>query len=264
MSTPRLTIGIPSCGRPEKLGKCLSSCVETVGEPTAVIIVESMPNDESRQLARNYHATLIEFDSPVGPARARFEIGKKVETELLLYTDDDLIARQGAIQRMLAIMDAHSNIDILGATWAENGGFRESGQLLAFNVTLDEKRVSKTMIYPDDLGAAGSVATRVDITMATMLVRTSVLERVAFDPRYDFYFELFDFGMQCREKGIHLYCTHLAVFDHNPHGYQGSTLRSAPRERDLGKFVGKWGYHPVGPLGGGVKKAKVFRPGKCE
>ena len=83
-----------------------------------------------------------------------------------------------------------------------------------------------------------------------MMLRAAILDRVAFDPRYDFFFDLWDFGMQVRRQGVNAYATALAIGDHWPGGYGDAvTARVTPREVDAQRFLDKWGYVPIGDSG---------------
>lgn len=55
-------------------------------------------------------------------------------------------------------------------------------------------------IPSDDVAGQGLVATHPPTPF--MILRTRILDRVAFDPRYDFFFDLLDLGMQIHRVGF--------------------------------------------------------------
>ncbi|MEM6812615.1 MAG: hypothetical protein AAF549_09145, partial [Pseudomonadota bacterium] len=91
---------------------------------------------------------------------------------------------------------------------------------------------------------------KVDAVLATMLIQTKIFEQVQFDPQFDFFFELFDFFMQCyqHKKNIHVMPT--VVFEHKPLTYSSSTLRQKTHANiDKQKFIDKWGLELIGSHG---------------
>ncbi len=85
-----------------------------------------------------------------------------------------------------------------------------------------------------------------------MLARSAVFEHVNFDPRYNFWFELFDFGMQCVAAGggVRMFATHRAAFTHDPGGYTHPNMSNGEREEDRRRFMAKWRVRQVGATGG--------------
>jgi chemotaxis response regulator CheB len=70
-----LTIGISSCGRPEKLRRCIDSLRSSIKGQFNILIVDSMPNESNRAFAKKMNnMELLEFESPIGPSQARYEL----------------------------------------------------------------------------------------------------------------------------------------------------------------------------------------------
>ncbi len=246
-----VTAAVPTCGRPDKLRECIERLlVDDVIE--RVLVWDSAPCEKNRALAAEFAiVSVVESERLTGPAEARLELARRVETDFTLYTDDDQYARNGAVAEMLRLMTRHSAVQILGGALCHDGKCWNVAQHINFGRIGGELTVHKTFTHPQDLDRLGIDMIAADITNPNMLVRTPAFRRVNFDPRFDFFFDLYDFGMQCKREGIQVFATHRAVFEHDAGGYTGPTMRAADRELDRQKFMTKWGVRQIGPTGGG-------------
>lgn len=202
---PGVTAAIPTCGRPAKLRKCVEACLAD-GLVERVLVWNSAPNPCERlsRFAVEFPAlSVIEAGRLIGPGEARYQLAGRVETEFLFFSDDSKYADAGAIAEMMRLMRLHDDVDILlGAQRNVNDGkWRDLAQHIAFGRLGEERTVHKTFTWPQDLDRLGLDMIVSDIPSSQMLARTAVFERVNFDPRYDFWFELYDFGMQCVTGG---------------------------------------------------------------
>ena len=151
-------------------------------------------------------------------------------------------------------MRLHNDVDILcAAQRSQNGKWRDLSQLIQFGTVGGRTTVHKTFIWPQDCKDLNLDIIKSDIPSSQALMRNSVFDRVNFDPQYDFFFELYDFGMSCLREGIHIFCTPLAVFEHDLGGYTRPTMRDRDREIDRQRFMAKWNVLQVGPTGGGLQ-----------
>ena len=202
---PGVTAAIPTCGRPAKLRTCVQACLAD-GLVDRVLVWNSAPNpcrELSRLAAEFPTLSIVEAGRLTGPGEARYQLARRVETEFTLFSDDSKYAEKGAIAEMMRLMRLHDDIDILlGAQRnANDGKWRDLAQNIACGRLGEEVTVHKTFTWPQDLERLGLDMIASDIPNAQMLARSAVFEHVNFDPRYNFWFELFDFGMQCVAAG---------------------------------------------------------------
>ena len=198
--------------------------------------------------------TVFEAGRLTGPSEARFELGKRCETEFLLYCDDSKFPDLGSIAELVRLMGSHDDVDILYGARRYKGKWGDLSQRIHFGRVGGRTTVHKTFTWPQDCKKLGCDMIASDIPIGgPALVRTCLLDRVNFDPQFDFFFELYDFGMSCLREGIRIFATPLAVFEHDPGGYTHPTMRDRDREIDRQRFNAKWNVLQVGLTGGGLK-----------
>lgn len=247
--TARLTIGIPTAGRPAAIRACLESVRQHVPMEHQVIVLDSLITDSARaEYRRQPHVRVIERREAIGPAEARGLIADGTETELLLYLDDDNLVTPGSVGSLIGHLDAHPEVGIAAGCWLEDGRL----DVRALAHTLHDGRVGgrgvvlKRRVSVAEATALGLTSLRVDVTLATMLVRRAVFQQARFDARFDFYYDLFDFFMQCRQRGIRVEVLPGVVFEHHPGPYKAKTRRqTGRREDDQRRFLEKWGLEPI-------------------
>jgi GT2 family glycosyltransferase len=249
---PAITIGIPTCARPDKIEACLNSIRRHVPLEHRLIVLDSRITDEARRLYESFPIThLIALEAPIGPSESRARIAEQVKTPYLLYLDDDNEVTPGAVSAMFEFMETNPEVDLVAGGWLEYGRYRALGQRFNFGTMGDDRIIYKTYIGVEKLQALGITSLRVDVTLATMLVRREVFDRVTFDPRYGFYYELYDFFLQCYYEQLHVAVLPDVIFEHKPTRYRKTTMRQqSGRDEDKQRFVEKWGLHPVGRIGG--------------
>lgn len=243
-----LTIGIPTCGRPEKVRACLESISNCVTEPVKIIVVDSMITDQNRQLySETPNCEVVAFDEVIGPSAARREISKRLETDYLLFMDDDNEVVGNGVSVLLQHLKDYPAVGIVAGCWCEIGGLREAGQNFHEGIASGIPVVTKSFVEHQDLLDQGLTALEVDACLATMLIRASVFEQVSFDPEYDFFLELFDFFIQCKRSGIRIEVRSDVVFNHSPSQYGATTMRQTQEvEAAEAYFENKWGVRPYG------------------
>lgn len=248
----QVTIGIPTCGRPQAIKNCLGSIQRHARFDYTTIIVDSLATEENLALyARFPNTECISFTHPIGPAAARKLIAEQVKTPYLLFLDDDNEITAGCVERMIGYLEAHPEIHIVGGAWREEGSLqnRAIGQRFSFGLQAAEQAIFKSFITVDQIAELGLESLKVDVVLATMLVRKEVFASVNFDPRYDFFYELFDFFLQCYYQRLNVFALPAAIFEHKPLKYTQSTLRENNRgEHEKQKFIEKWGLIPIGKL----------------
>jgi GT2 family glycosyltransferase len=246
----RVVIGIPTCNRPDKLRRCLESVRRTCHADVDILVVDSGTVSLGSERLAEFQARVIRVGQVIGPAAARSLITRETDHELILFLDDDLTARPGAIDTLLGFVTDHPGVQVACGHWVENGHMTELGQFIEFALCDRGITVFKRFIRPDEALVAGLRAVCCDIPLASLVIRRAATRQVSFDGRYRFFYEMFDFGMQCRFKGIGVFAVVGALFDHDPGGYQGPSLRDDRTPGDFEYFVEKWNAIPIGPLRG--------------
>jgi len=198
----------------------------------------------------DFGARVIRIDHVIGPAAARDLITRETDHELILFLDDDLIARPGSIEKLITFLTDHPGVEIASGHWVHDGLPTELGQFIEFGLSDQGITVFKRFIHPDEAVASRMQAVCCDIPLASLVIRREATRRVTFDGRYRFFYEMFDFGLQCKTQGIGVFAVVGALFDHHPGGYQGPSLRDDRARGDFDRFVEKWHMTPVGPLRG--------------
>jgi len=246
----RLVIGIPTCNRPDKLLSCLESVRRTYDGNAEILVVDSGTLGLPPQRFEDFNARVIRIAPIIGPAAARALITRETDHELILFLDDDLVARPGAIAALVNFITSHPGVQIASGHWLHDGHPSELGQFIEFGVSDQGITAFKRFIRPDEALASRMQAVCCDIPLASLVMRREATKRVNFDGRYKFFYEMFDFGMQCKTQGIAAFAVIGALFDHNPGGYQGPSLRDDRTPGDLESFIAKWNVTPIGPLRG--------------
>ncbi len=249
---PRLTVGIPTCARPDKIAACLESVRRYVDVEHEIIVVDSAFDEANRSIYDAYpNLQLLAMDSPIGPSEARMEIAKRLSTPFLLYLDDDNEVTDGCVAALQTHLDEHDDVGIAAGGWWEYDRYRPIGQRLNFGRIDGKDAVYKSYVTVEQSRELGVSSLRVDLCLATMLVRREVFERVQFDPQYGFFYELFDFFMQCHREGVVVDVLPGVVFEHKPTAYVAPTQRQlSARDDDRQRFADKWNVEPLGGLGG--------------
>jgi GT2 family glycosyltransferase len=258
---PVLTIGIPTCARPQSISTCLNSIKEHVKIPHRLLIVDSTGTDININLYKEFdNMTYITFDHPVPPGASRKIIAENTSTEYLLFLDDDLVVKDNSIEIMLEHLENNSEVSIVSGAWREYGVYRKIGQQFNFGTTNGKPIVWKSFISVNEVKQLRLSAIRVDGAPASLLLKTAVFNKVTFDERYGFYYELFDFFMQCLQERIYIEVLPEVEFEHRPTKYRTRTTKqSSDRERDRNRFIEKWEITPVGALGGNIEKKSFVK-----
>lgn len=202
---PGVTAAIPTAGRIGKLRKCVESILAD-GAIDHVLIWNSAPAcvDEVRTLAEEIPVvSVIEAEYLTGCSEAYFELANRVETEFVFFSDDDTYADPGAISELVRLIGLHTEVDVLfGAIRNRDGKWLDVSQRLNFGFLDGIKTVHKSFHHPEDLERLGIDMIVSDIPGPKAIMRTSIFQRVNFDPGYNWFFDRYDFGMQCAREGV--------------------------------------------------------------
>jgi glycosyltransferase involved in cell wall biosynthesis len=101
-----ITVVIATRDRPELLTDALDAVNRVLGPDDGVIVVDSASHDAAaiKQIASDAGATLIRCDEP-GSSRARNAGWRAAPTDLVAFTDDDCLPRDGWVDAMGAAFD---------------------------------------------------------------------------------------------------------------------------------------------------------------
>ena len=131
----QITIGIPTCARPDKVKACLDSVRRHVGLQHEIIVVDSGVTDESPALYETYSISRVfTFTEPMCPSAARELIARHADTAYLLYLDDDNEVTPGAVEAMYDYLEGNADVDIVAGGWTEYGRFRMLAQRFNFGM----------------------------------------------------------------------------------------------------------------------------------
>ena len=224
---PRLSIVIVSYNAREDLERCLQSLVRAAPSVDhEIIVVDNASTDDSAAAvrARWPGVRLIDAGANVGFAKAN-NIGIRASFgELLLLLNGDTLVPPGAIDRLVAVLDARPAVAVVGPRLVDGNGRAELsfGRMLS---PLNELR--------QKLRARGNVERltsrerEVDwVSGACLLVRRADAEAVGLlDERYFMYTEDVDFCAAIRARGRRVLYTPSAEFVH----LRGRSRQTAPR-----------------------------------
>ena len=198
----QVTIVIVSYNTREDLARCLDSLHDSPPAAThEIVVVDNGSSDGSAEAVRRFPSVrLIESGGNVGFARAN-NIGIRATGSVnLLVLNSDTIVPAGAIDRLLAELEANPDVAVVGPRIVDGQGRAELsfGRMIGPLNEFRQKRLARGPVdeltrrrgYPDWVSAA------------CMLVRRADAEAVGlFDERYFMYTEDVDFCAAIRARG---------------------------------------------------------------
>jgi len=265
---PKLTIGIPTCAREQSITACIESIEKNVEIPFKLLVVDNTKAHTQPKINLSNLFDIdkyIEVEEPIGPSASRKIIAENVSTEFLLFLDDDNLVRENTVKIMMKYLENNPEVSIVSGAWYEKGRYK-FGQNFNFGKKNGKNIVFKTFVTYEEARKMGLSSVRFNSVFASMLCRTDIFKKVMFDERYRWFYELFDFFMQCYQENIIIESLPSVIFDHKPLKYRGKTMKHDKRRME-GKeiFIEKWGITPVGELGqevGIIPKiySKMYQP----
>jgi glycosyltransferase involved in cell wall biosynthesis len=112
MRPSNVTIIIPTCNRAHFLGETLDSVLGQTVPPTQVIVVNDGSTDSTLEVLRRYGERIEVIDQENGGrARAVNRAMARVRGDYLWIFDDDDIAVPQSLERHLAVLEAHQEVD---------------------------------------------------------------------------------------------------------------------------------------------------------
>lgn len=241
MTTNTLSIGIPTAGRPDAIQRCLKCIDRVVKYPHEIIILDNTPDMNSHVSYQNA-TTVLRPEEQIGPGESRKRIANVADTDLLLFLDDDTFPKPDSVSKLVS--EIGSDCKLASGIWTVDGvpeEGRECGRIFRWGVRNGKRTLIEIDVYPDPIQQRGFESWEVDAGLPTLLVHTDLLNSVAFDPRYDWYFEWLDFFLQTHEQDEQVQVRLDAPFEHAAIPYSSPTIKSdQKRDRDQQRFLEKW------------------------
>ena len=234
-----LSIAIVSYNAREELEACLSSVFESTEESAPeVIVADNASTDGSVAMLRDRfpQVDVVESTANLGFARASNLCWRRARSPLVLFLNSDTVVPQGALARMVALMNEqrNANVGALGPLLKNaDGSIQMSfGNMLSLSAELHQKLLNAG--YGNGRGPLrGYVENRhsrertVDwVSGACLLTRRELLERVGgFDEEFFLYSEDVDLCARIRARGAGVLFTPEVEITH----HRG---RSAEKDRE--------------------------------
>ena len=220
-----LSIVIVSYNARADLERCLESLHTTPPDrPHEIIVVDNASSDGSVDAARRWPTVrIIEAGANLGFSGGN-NVGIRASrgTNLLLLNSDTIVPA-GAIDRLLATLDRHPDVAVVGPRLVDANGVAELsfGKMVGPFAELRQKQIAK--------GDVGTLTRRQHfpdwVSGACLLVRREDAEAVGLlDERYMMYLEDVDFCAAIRARGRKILFTPDVEITH----LRGRSRRAAP------------------------------------
>ena len=131
-----ISIVVPTRNRAQRLRALLASLAEQAGPAFEVIVIDNASEDETLAVvaeadaAPGAHVRAIHLPQPLGPAVARNRGWRAAQGSLVVFTDDDVVARPGWLAAIAAAHERDPEAVIQGRTEPDP---REIAGLAAFS-----------------------------------------------------------------------------------------------------------------------------------
>jgi GT2 family glycosyltransferase len=190
---PRVTAVIISFNRPELALGVLHSLVHLTSVPLNILIIDNNSTPRTRRLlteacAAHQNIRLHLSDRNLGCAGGRRLALELIDTELVLFLDDDTELLPGTLAHLMSALDRHPRVGGVaplvvlpdGRVSHSGGYYNVSDQIVTF------APMSAGVQFDDpSLPASG----RCDWIQGASLIRTSLLTEVPWDPGMTAYYE---------------------------------------------------------------------------
>lgn len=233
----KLSIIINHYRTPDVLRNCLKSMKEELKDAFfdwEIIVTDSATIEKTEDMMREEFSDVIFI-----PAKDNIGFGKSINIALrraqgeyfFIVNADILIDEKGVIEKMLAYMDEHPQVGMLGPKlWNINNTWQQSCFRFYAPMTIVYRRtpLGKTPIgrknldefLMHDIFSKGEVADPMPVDWlmgSAMLVRKKDLEKIGgFDERYFMYFEDVDWARRFWEHGLQVvYFPHVTMYHHH-------------------------------------------------
>ena len=132
---PAISVVVPTRNRAQRLRALLASLAEQQAPPFEVVVVDNASDDDTlaaiaeADAAADVRVHAIHLPQPMGPAVARNRGWRAARGELIVFTDDDVVARPGWLAGLYAGHEREPRAVIQGQTVPDP---READRLSAF------------------------------------------------------------------------------------------------------------------------------------
>lgn len=214
-----LSVAIVSYNAREELEACLSSVVaETEDGTPEIIVADNASADGSVAMVQDRFpgVDVLESNENLGFARASNLCWRRAHKPLVLFLNSDTVVPQGALARMVAIMNDRGDVGALGPRLKNaDGSIQMSfGNMLSFSAELRQKLLNAG--YRNGRGPLRGYVEKLHarertvdwVSGACLLTRRELLERVGgFDEEFFLYSEDVDLCARLRAQGARILFT---------------------------------------------------------
>lgn len=214
-----LSLAIVSYNAREELEACLSSVVaETEDGTPEIIVADNASADGSVAMVQDRFpgVDVLESNENLGFARASNLCWRRAHRPLVLFLNSDTVVPQGALARMVAIMNDRGDIGALGPLLKNaDGSIQMSfGNMLSLSAELRQKLLNAG--YRNGRGPLRGYVEKLHarertvdwVSGACLLTRRELLERVGgFDEEFFLYSEDVDLCARLRAQGARILFT---------------------------------------------------------
>ncbi len=214
---PDLTISIISADNLELLLPCLDSLLgNTQSIEVEIFVIDNASNDASAKIVREKypHVTVIQNASRLGFSTNNNLVLDRGRGRYLMLLNDDTLILEGALDQLVAFMDTHPDVGVVGAALLNPDGSSQPSCSRFPNPLTEAVYPATNWSYR--LGRSGKPREVDSVCGAALLVRREVYESVggldtAFDPIYS---EEVDWCYRIRKAGWKIYALPLAQIVH--------------------------------------------------
>jgi GT2 family glycosyltransferase len=101
MTSPRLSVVIPTHNGAETLADCLNALRASSFSPIEIIVVDDGSTDDSAKIAERCGCRVIRLEQNIGAARAKNRGAREATGDILFFTDDDVIVARDALLNLV-------------------------------------------------------------------------------------------------------------------------------------------------------------------
>lgn len=238
-----LTIGMSTAGRPDAIEDCLRALDRHVALEYETIVVDNTPQMNEEVPYEVFDVDRLNVEQTEGPSASRQRILDAVGTDYLLLIDDDTFPEPGTVESMYETVRG-TDAKLVSGIWNSQQIFdwhNYIGSVYQWATRDDARVLIDVQISGTPLRDRGFTTVTLDEGLPTVLLDTAILDTVAFDTRYDWFYEWIDFYLQCHEIDESVTVDLEAEFVHHEYPYTGETIRYAQSpEQDRRRLLDKW------------------------
>ena len=216
-----LSVSIVNCGNRDLLAQCLESIYRTIRQITfEVWVVDNGSTDGSAEMvrARFPQVAVIETAERLGYAASQNLALRRCRGRYVLVFNEDMLVMPGALEVMVAFMDAHPDAGMVGCRLLNVEGSLQPSCRAFPNLWIQLFRsLYLDKLFPGNRWTGANYMSywghdtvrEVDVIKGCcMLVRREVLEQVGLmDERFFLYYEETDWCYRTRRAGWKVYFT---------------------------------------------------------